>query len=166
MSDATDALLDAYYEAAGRWSEPTPGSRLDCEIAAGKLRGHIAVLDARAERAERERDRLHAQLHRIESNTDIESDRLCPVDDKLIAERAANIELVRELKEAKSALEDLRTLRTREAYHEDYGDVLWWTLPVCEPPYVGSTLDENFPDYVTHWTPIVEPFGAEGAADD
>lgn len=28
-----------------------------------------------------------------------------------------------------------------EDWHEDYRDVLWWRLPVCEPPYVGSPLD-------------------------
>jgi hypothetical protein len=26
-------------------------------------------------------------------------------------------------------------------WHEDYGSVLWWRLPVQEPPYVGSPLD-------------------------
>ena len=42
-------------------------------------------------------------------------------------------------------------------WHEDIGDVLWWCFPVCEPPYVGSPLNDDFPDYCTHWTPFVIP---------
>jgi len=45
----------------------------------------------------------------------------------------------------------------REEWHEDDGDVLWWTMPISEPPYVGTPLDDGFPDYVTHWTRIVVP---------
>ena len=44
-----------------------------------------------------------------------------------------------------------------EEWHEDYGDVLWWKLPIEEPPYVGSPLCEDWPGYHTHWTPIVVP---------
>lgn len=40
---------------------------------------------------------------------------------------------------------------------EEDGAVLWWRFPIEEPPYVGSPLDDEFPDYVTHWTPIVVP---------
>jgi hypothetical protein len=32
-------------------------------------------------------------------------------------------------------------VRSREEWHEDYGDVLWWTFPLTEAPYVGSPLD-------------------------
>lgn len=28
-----------------------------------------------------------------------------------------------------------------DAWHEDFGDVLWWLVPVGEPPYCGSPLD-------------------------
>jgi hypothetical protein len=53
-------------------------------------------------------------------------------------------------------------------YHEDLGPVLWWLLPVDEPPYVGSPLDSDWqvggsgPDgaYFTHFTPIQVPRGA------
>jgi len=49
-------------------------------------------------------------------------------------------------------------LRPLEDWHEDDGDVLWWTLPICEPPYVGSPLDCDWVDGIyTHWTPIIEP---------
>ena len=47
--------------------------------------------------------------------------------------------------------------RPLEEWHEDYGDVLWWKFPIEEPPYVGSPLDEKWPAYHTHWTPIVLP---------
>ena len=47
--------------------------------------------------------------------------------------------------------------RPLEEWGEDYGDVLWWTFPIEEPPYVGSPLDENWPGYHTHWTPIIVP---------
>lgn len=44
-------------------------------------------------------------------------------------------------------------------WHEDHGDVLWWTLPVEEPPYCGSPLNSDWPGYHTHWTPIITPRG-------
>lgn len=47
--------------------------------------------------------------------------------------------------------------RPLEEWGEDYGDVLWWVFPIEEPPYVGSPLDENWPGYHTHWTPIDVP---------
>lgn len=65
--------------------------------------------------------------------------------------------------------------RPLEEWHEDFGDCLWWSFPVEEPPYVGSPLDCGFnvpvtvgdnefyarvggwPGYHTHWTPIPVP---------
>ena len=44
-----------------------------------------------------------------------------------------------------------------EKWNEDFGDVLWWEFPVCEPPYVGSPLDAEWPGYHTHWTSIPIP---------
>lgn len=49
---------------------------------------------------------------------------------------------------------------SRDAWHEDDGAVLWWKMPIKEPPYVGTPLDDEFPEYVTHWTrlpEVVEP---------
>ncbi len=51
----------------------------------------------------------------------------------------------------------LREARPISEWHEDCGDVLWWTFPIEEPPYCGSPLDSDWPDYHTHWTPIVVP---------
>lgn len=51
----------------------------------------------------------------------------------------------------------LREARPRAEWHEDDGAVLWWDLPVDEPPYCGTPNDEDFPEYKTHWTPLVLP---------
>lgn len=47
-----------------------------------------------------------------------------------------------------------------EDWHEDDGNVLWWSLPVCEPPYCGTPNDTDFradngEEYFTHFTRIV-----------
>jgi hypothetical protein len=48
-------------------------------------------------------------------------------------------------------------VRSLDEWHEDHGTVLWWTLPICEPPYVGAPLDSDWPGYHTHWTAIAVP---------
>lgn len=53
------------------------------------------------------------------------------------------------------------TAKSIDVWHEDIGSVLWWRFPVEEEPYVGSPLDDDFPDYVTHWTPIEVPESGE-----
>jgi hypothetical protein len=68
--------------------------------------------------------------------------------------------------------EQLHTLRPLAEYHEDNGTVLWWHLPIQEPPYVGAgpgmgdckrdgtptecarLLAEG---WLTHWSPIPQP---------
>jgi len=51
--------------------------------------------------------------------------------------------------------------RPASEYHEDFGNVLWWHLPVSEPPHVGTPTDtawpENGDEYYTHWSPIPMP---------
>lgn len=62
-----------------------------------------------------------------------------------------------------------------DEWHEDMGDVLWWTNPVTEAPYVGSPLDlgrgyvlsigdfeqvihlGGWPGYHVWWTPLPQP---------
>lgn len=51
----------------------------------------------------------------------------------------------------------LRMARFRIEWDEEDGDVLWWKFPVTEPPYVGSPLDDDFPEYVTHFTHLPVP---------
>lgn len=53
------------------------------------------------------------------------------------------------------AFKDLTTPRPTAEYHEDMGPVLWWRLPIVEPPWVGTPNDiGGWPDYHTHWTPL------------
>ncbi|QOY37693.1 hypothetical protein AWH56_008970 [Anaerobacillus isosaccharinicus] len=54
-------------------------------------------------------------------------------------------------------LEDTNTPKSIDEWHEDDGDCLWWTFPIEEPPYCGSPLDCDFPDYVTHFTKLTLP---------
>lgn len=43
-------------------------------------------------------------------------------------------------------------------WHEELNHVIWWRLPVEEPPYVGSPLcDDWTEDYYTHFTKLIEP---------
>lgn len=55
-------------------------------------------------------------------------------------------------------LEDALEPIPAEKWDEDDGFVLWWRLPVEEPPYCGSPLCDDFTfDYYTHFTKITEP---------
>lgn len=62
---------------------------------------------------------------------------------------------------------DLGDVMPIDSWHEDDGPALWWGFPVAEPPYCGTPLDDDFPDYLTHWTRLPEPplvpFGLLGA---
>lgn len=51
----------------------------------------------------------------------------------------------------------VRALRNREDWHEDRGPVLWWTVPITEPPHCGTPFDQDFPEYCTHWTVLPIP---------
>lgn len=47
-------------------------------------------------------------------------------------------------------------------YHEDFGFVIWWRAPICEPPWVGSPNCDNWPfDFEEEgslwWTQLVTP---------
>jgi hypothetical protein len=63
----------------------------------------------------------------------------------------------------------LHTLRPADEWHEDFGTVLWWHVPIQEPPYVGAGpgMGECYTDgeptvcarlleqgWLTHWSPI------------
>lgn len=47
-------------------------------------------------------------------------------------------------REAERAVKAMTTLRPASEYHEDMGPVLWWKLPITEPPYVGSPNDLGY----------------------
>lgn len=51
----------------------------------------------------------------------------------------------------------MTTARKLDEWNEEDGPVLWWRFPVAEPPYCGTPLDDDFPDYVTHWTTFDVP---------
>ena len=60
--------------------------------------------------------------------------------------------------EKENHLLKLFTLRPRAEYHEDYGTVLWWTLPIEEPPMVGDNPDEWYGEGgPTHFSPLPDP---------
>ena len=44
--------------------------------------------------------------------------------------------------------------RPLDEWSEEDGDAIWWTLPVCEPPWIGMPSDCDWPGYHTHWTPL------------
>ena len=57
----------------------------------------------------------------------------------------------------KITLYDVLYARPLSEWHEAFGDVLWWTWPIEEPPYCGSPLCTDWPGYHTHWTRIIVP---------
>lgn len=61
--------------------------------------------------------------------------------------------------DARQTLDKMSKLHPRDTYHEDYGSVLWWMLPIEEPPFVGRSPDEDddVPTYVTHWQWMLVP---------
>lgn len=66
--------------------------------------------------------------------------------------------LAREVKERRAA----ERPRPLDEWHEDDGPVLWWRLPVDEPPWAGTPLDSDWQiggdgpggAWYTHWTPL------------
>ncbi len=55
---------------------------------------------------------------------------------------------------------DVFKLHEASEWHDDLGDVLWWRIPIEEPPWVGSPLAGDWPDdddYYTHWSFIPIP---------
>lgn len=124
---------------------------LEAEVARDSLR-------ASAERAEAELFALRNEGEMFSTRGAIDPLRK-PGESRAEAVRrlAADRDSLRERAEkAEAELARLTTPRTLDDWSEDDGPVLWWKLPVVEPPYVGNPLYDDFPDYVTHWTPIAE----------
>lgn len=85
---------------------------------------------------------------------------------------------------AEKLIDKLHTLRPADEWHEDHGPVLWWHIPIEEPPYVGygPGAGERNADgtlttcarliergFLTHWSPIPDVWQdrlPEVAADD
>lgn len=56
---------------------------------------------------------------------------------------------------------DAKQARPLADWHEAVGVVLWWRCPVDEPPYCGSPVCDDWPEYHTHWTPLIVPYDPE-----
>jgi hypothetical protein len=57
-------------------------------------------------------------------------------------------------------LAKLFTLRPREEYHEDLGTVIWWRLPINDPPVVDREPDDwdnGYGEGPTHFSPLPDP---------
>lgn len=67
-----------------------------------------------------------------------------------------NADTIEQHPEVEAAL-GAKTARTLGEWHEDMGNVLWWAFPVNEPPWCGQPDDSDWPDYHTHWTPLMVP---------
>lgn len=92
------------------------------------------------------------------------------IDTVLAAARAALREEGRRLSSARArtrepmlarALVEMLTARPIDQWHEDHGPALWWRFPIEEPPYSGTPLDDDWPGYHTHWSPIPEVRAAD-----
>ena len=102
--------------------------------------------------------------------------RHCPTHGQQGPEAWGCPECVRELREelatariAVSIIHGMLAARPFELWQDDDRDVLWWTFPIQEPPYVGSPQDSEWPGYHTHWTPLpplpLDPNGAPLAGE-
>jgi hypothetical protein len=84
-----------------------------------------------------------------------------------------------EMRKDGERLARLTTLHPAADWHEDFGAVLWWHLPICEPPSVGCGEGMNETDrhgkptscalgqrsgWLTHWSRI--PIGGEKEGGD
>lgn len=90
----------------------------------------------RADRAEQERDSSRAERKQFNQVYEM---------------------LLKRFHAAEAREQKLKEARPIDQWHEDIGDVLWWSFPIEESPYCGSPLDSDWPDYHTHWTPIFVP---------
>lgn len=116
--------------------------------------------------------------HIIEVEHSRESFKVGKIDEQFVAGiEAASSEFFRVAwpeggKPIKPAASELFKLRPLAEYHEDHGTVLWWHLPIQEPPYVGAgpgmneSTREGVPTmcahllmqgWLTHWSPIPQP---------
>jgi len=52
----------------------------------------------------------------------------------------------------------LHTPRPFDDWHEDIGNVLWWSFPISEPPFSGTPHDDDYPfdfdDHSVGWVPL------------
>jgi hypothetical protein len=66
-----------------------------------------------------------------------------------------SVQALRNLLDVEQPVAQTRAL-TMDEYHEDYGNVVWWTWEdgewLGEPAWIGTPSDSDWPGYHTHWT--------------
>lgn len=68
-------------------------------------------------------------------------DRIAILEARVDALLVFNNQFEARAREAERALKAMVTLTPIHDYHEDIGPVLWWRVPIEEPPYVGTPND-------------------------
>jgi hypothetical protein len=67
-------------------------------------------------------------------------------------------------------LKHYESFHPADEWNEDIGSVLWWRLPIEEPPYCGTPLDSDFESdngewHFTHFSYIMDNHGIERAIE-
>ncbi|ADM70864.1 hypothetical protein GMA19_03057 [Paenibacillus polymyxa E681] len=101
-----------------------------------------------AEKEKKRADGVEKRLYFLETENEILKNNI-----KVLVDTQKESESLIQQKDA----EICRTPRPLDEWGEDHGAVLWWKFPIDEPPYCGTPLDADWPDYHTHWTPITIP---------
>lgn len=106
-------------------------------------------------------DSMYAKIAKLEKHTKV----LKVLNDSLIMDYISIIKEFESWNEVENEtykglerkLNNATMARRLEEWHEDIGDCLWWSFPIEEPPYCGTPLDCDFPNYVTHFTKLIIP---------
>jgi hypothetical protein len=137
------------------------------ELLEGRENAAAVALLARTDRAriaelEAQLAVSSAQFKEWRARADAGEERIAELEAKLLERDRQVAEWIERGNAAEIARDTGPVARPLDEWHEEYGDVLWWKLPVCEPPYVGCPDDDGWPDeYYTHWTPVVCPANAD-----
>lgn len=106
-----------------------------------------------------------------DDGTQVRYDKVCVVDGDLpVAPALAVAELIPLMRNSLKALvatakelTKVTTVYPASEYQDDYGDVLWWNFPVCEPPHFSSPAASDWPgDRWTHFSRLPVVWNGEG----
>ena len=68
------------------------------------------------------------------------------------------VEAADEIERLQAVIDLLHAPRPLVDWHEDIGNVLWWSFPICEPPFSGTPYDSDWPfeddDQTVGWVPL------------
>jgi hypothetical protein len=93
----------------------------------------------------------------MQAELDRRKQELKKMRDQMLSNMDVSIKAISTQAERIRQFEEANVPEPIDDWHEDMGDCLWWKFPIEEPPYCGSPLDCNFPDYVTHFTRFLCP---------